>query len=209
MLNHKTVLRLMNEIGIHGKVKRKKYRSYVGKVGKIAPNLLDRGFVADKPYEKLTTDVTEFSISSGKVYLSPIKDLFNGEILSYSVNQRPVYSQINDMLTKAFAIIPDDSGALLHSDQGWQYQMKNYQKAVKDKGLLQSMSRKGNCLDNAPMESFFGTLKNEMFYGHEKEFQDFEQLKQAIDSYIDYYNNDRIKVKLKGLSPVQYRIQSS
>lgn len=208
VVNHKTVLRLMNEIGIKGRVKRVKYHSYSGQVGIIAPNLLDRNFVAEKPYTKLTTDVTQFSIASGKVYLSPLQDLFNGEIISYSIAQRPVYSQIEEMLFKAFAIIPDDSAALLHSDQGWQYQMKYYQNAVKEKGLVQSMSRKGNCLDNSPMESFFGTLKNEMFYGHEKEFQDFNHFKQAIDTYIDYYNNDRIKEKLKGLSPVQYRTQS-
>lgn len=208
LLNHKTVLRLMNQIGIRGKMKRRKYHSYAGKVGRIAPNILNRNFTANKPYEKLTTDVTEFSIASGKAYLSPIQDLFNGEIISYSVTQRPVYAQIQDMLSKAFSIIPNGSGALLHSDQGWQYQMKYYQKAIKEKGLVQSMSRKGNCLDNSPMESFFGTLKNEMFYGLEKEFQNFDQLKGAIDTYIDYYNNDRIKVKLKGLSPVQYRIQS-
>lgn len=209
ILNHKTVLRLMNKLGIQGKRKRTKYRSYAGQVGKVAPNLLGRNFTAGKPYEKLTTDVTQFSIVSGKVFLSPVQDLFNGEIISYSVTQRPVYAQIEKMLFKAFEIIPDDSGAILHSDQGWQYQMKYYQKAVKMKGLVQSMSRKGNCLDNSPMESFFGTMKNEMFYDQEKNYQTFSQLKQAIDEYIHYYNNDRIKVKLKGLSPVQYRIQSS
>jgi len=208
VLNHKTVLRLMNEMGIQGRVKRVKYRSYKGQVGKIAPNLLNRKFVADRPYNKLTTDVTQFSITSGKLYLSPIQDLFNGEILSYNISERPVYYQVDDMLSKAFSIIPDNSGALLHSDQGWQYQMKYYQKAIKEKGLIQSMSRKGNCLDNSPMESFFGILKNEMFYGHEKEFCSFNQLKKAIDNYIYYYNNVRIKAKLKGLSPVQYRTQS-
>lgn len=208
LLNHKTVLKLMNQMGIHGKVKRKRYRSYKGDVGRTAPNFLNRDFLSTEPLKKLTTDVTEFSIASGKVYLSPIQDLFNGEIISYSVSQRPVYTQINEMLSKAFKKIPDKSGALLHSDQGWQYQMKHYQKALKDKGLIQSMSRKGNCLDNSPMESFFGTLKNEMFYGNEKEFKSFNLLKKAIDKYIDYYNNERIKVKLKGLSPVQYRIQS-
>jgi len=208
ILNHKTVLRLMNELGIRGKVKRRKYRSYKGQVGKIAPNLLNRNFQADCPYQKLTTDVTQFSVASSKVYLSPIQDLFNGEIISYSISQHPAYSQIRDMLSKAFSIIPDSTGALLHSDQGWQYQMKYYQKAIKDKGLIQSMSRKGNCLDNSPMEIFFGILKNEMYYGHEKEFSNYGQLKRAIEKYIYYYNNRRIKVKLKGLSPVQYRIQS-
>jgi putative transposase len=208
ILNHKTVLRLMNELGIHGKMKRVKYRSYKGQVGTVAPNHLDRNFVAKNPYKKLTTDVTQFSIASGKVFLSPIQDLFNGEIISYSVTQRPAYSQIEEMLSKAFEIIPNDTGALLHSDQGWQYQMNYYQKAVRNKGLIQSMSRKGNCLDNSPMESFFGTIKNEMFYGQEKEYQNYTQLKKAIDEYIYYYNNDRIKEKLKGLSPVQYRIQS-
>jgi putative transposase len=199
----------MNEIGIQGRVKRVKYRSYRGRVGKIAPNLFNRNFITDKPYKKFTTDVTQFSISSGKVYLSPIWDLFNGEIISYSITQRPMYFQVNDMLKKAFSVLPDDSGAILHSDQGWQYQMKYYQKAIRDKGLIQSMSRKGNCLDKSPMESFFGIMKNEMFYGYEKkEYRSFNQLKEAIEKYIHYYNYERIKVKLKGLSPVQYRIQS-
>lgn len=208
LLNHKTVLRLMKEMGIKGKAKKRKYNSYKGKVGRIAPNILERNFVAIKPLSKFSTDVTEFSIASGKVYLSPLQDLYNGEIISYSITKRAVYAQVSEMLSKAFKKIPDNSGAILHSDQGWQYQMKYYQKALKDKGLIQSMSRKGNCLDNSPIESFFGTLKNEMFYGHEKEFKSFKQLKSAIESYIKYYNNDRIKEKLKGLSPVQYRIQS-
>lgn len=111
-----------------------------------------------------------------------------------------------DMLEKAFNKIPDNTNLILHSDQGWQYQMKRYQFMLKEKGIIQSMSRKGNCLDNSVMENFFGILKTEMFYGNR--FNSAEQLIEEIEHYIDYYNNRRIKVKLKGLSPVQYRIQS-
>jgi transposase InsO family protein len=133
--------------------------------------------------------------------------MFNGEIVSYSISRHPTFKQITDMLDKAFKKIPDDTGLILHSDQGWQYQMKIYQWRLKEKGIIQSMSRKGNCLDNSVMENFFGLLKTEMFYKHK--FDSAEQLINEIENYIDYYNNKRIKCKLKGLSPVQYRIQSS
>ena len=152
------------------------------------------------------TDVTEFKVKDQKVYLSPILDLYNGEVISYNISLRPDFHQTMDMLDKAFDIIPDNSGAILHSDQGWQYQMKRYQQRLKEKGIIQSMSRKGNCLDNSVMENFFGLLKTEMYYKHE--FKSAEHLIKEIEEYIDYYNNKRIKSKLKGLSPVQYRIQS-
>ena len=142
-----------------------------------------------------------------KVYLSPILDMYNGEIISYNISLRPTFHQTMDMLDKAFAKIPDNTGLILHSDQGWQYQMKRYQLRLKEKGIIQSMSRKGNCLDNSVMENFFGLLKTEMYYKHS--FNSVEHLITEIENYIDYYNNKRIKCKLKGLSPVQYRIQSS
>jgi transposase InsO family protein len=205
-VNHKTVQRLMKELGLKCMVRMKKYKSYRGKVGKIAPNLLERNFKADKPNQKWVTDVTEFSLFGKKLYLSPILDLYNGEIVSYNLSESPTFHQTMDMLKKAFEKIPNDTHLILHSDQGWQYQMNRYQNLIKKKGIIQSMSRKGNCLDNAVMENFFGLLKTELFYL--QKFDTIEQFIKELNTYIDYYNNKRIKSKLKGLSPVQYRIQS-
>lgn len=205
-INHKTVLRLMNVCNIKCQVRIRKYRSYKGEVGKIAANVLKRNFKADKPNQKWVTDVTEFSVFGSKLYLSPILDLFNGEIISYNISERPTFQQTIDMLNKAFEKIPDNSNLILHSDQGWQYQMVHYQHLLQQKGIIQSMSRKGNCLDNSVMENFFGLLKSELFYL--QEFDSIEHFRKELEDYIDYYNNKRIKCKLKGLSPVQYRIQS-
>lgn len=197
----------MKTLGLRSMVRIKKYKSYRGKVGTIAPNILDRNFNTDKPTQKWVTDVTEFSIFGKKLYLSPILDLFNGEIISYNLSDRPTFHQTIDMLQKAFAKIPNDTQLILHSDQGWQYQMRRYQKMLEQKGIIQSMSRKGNCLDNAVMENFFGLLKSELFYL--QKFESVDHFIRELETYIDYYNKKRIKEKLKGLSPVQYRIQSS
>lgn len=205
--NHKTVLKLMNECGIKCQVRIRRYRSYKGEVGRIAPNVLLRDFKADRPNQKWVTDVTEFSLFGRKLYLSPILDLFNGEIVSYSISDRPTFQQTMDMIDKAFEKIPDNTNLILHSDQGWQYQMKHYQYRLEQKGIIQSMSRKGNCLDNSVMENFFGLLKSELLYL--QEFDSIEDFRKELENYIFYYNNKRIKCKLKGLSPVQYRIQSS
>lgn len=207
-INHKTVQKLMKELSLQGKQRRSKYRSYRGEFGRVAPNVLNRNFKTERPYEKLVTDVTEFAVCDEKIYLSPVMDLYNKEILSYSVSRSPSFAQTREMLTGLFEILPQDATPLLHSDQGWQYQMPQYHKALKDHEIIQSMSRKGNCLDNSPMENFFGKMKNEMFYGHEYEFETLEQLQKAMDNYIDYYNNKRIQVKLKGLTPCQARNQS-
>lgn len=196
----------MKELGLHCAIRIKKYHSYRGEVGKIAPNLLDRDFCTNKPNEKWVTDITEFSVFGQKVYLSPILDLYNGEIVSYSVSYHPRFSQIVEMLDKAFAKIPDNTNLILHSDQGWQYQMKPYQRSLAAKGIQQSMSRKGNCLDNAVMENFFGILKTELLYL--QKFSSLENFIQELNDYLDYYNNRRIKIKLKGMSPVKYRTHS-
>ena len=188
-------------------VRIKKYRSYKGQVGKIAPNLIQRNFKADAPNKKWTTDITEFSLFGKKLYLSPILDMYNGEIISYNISEHPVLNQVLDMLNQAFLKIPDDTNLIFHSDQGWQYQHKQYQKRLQEKGIRQSMSRKGSCLDNSVMENFFGLLKSELLYL--REFSSVEEFRVELEKYIDYYNNKRIKNKLKGLSPVQYRIQSS
>ena len=205
-LNHKTVQRLMKELGLVCRVRMKKYCSYEGKVGKIAPNLLNRDFHADKPNQKWVTDVTEFGLFGEKLYLSPILDLHSSDLVSYTISARPVLSMVTSMLDKAFARIPDDTNLILHSDQGWQYQHKQYQQMLCEKGIRQSMSRKGNCLDNAVIENFFGLLKSELLYL--QEFQSMEHFKQKLIEYLDYYNNRRIKAKLKGLPPAIHRQQA-
>ena len=203
IINHKTVLRLMKSLGLKSIIRVKKYKSYKGENGKIAPNILERNFKATAPNQKWATDITEFNVSGNKLYLSPIIDLFNQEIISYELTERPVFNQVTTMLKKAFKRIPNNTNLLLHSDQGWQYQMKRYQYLLKEKGIIQSMSRKGNCLDNAIIENFFGILKSEMFYT--QKFKSIEQLKQEIDKYINYYNNERIKSNLNKMSPIKYR----
>ena len=210
VVNHKKVQRLMKVLGLTARIRRKrKYSSYQGEVGKKADNLIQRQFEATKPMQKCYTDVTEFAIpaSSQKLYLSPVLDGFNSEIISYNLSTSPNLVQMKAMLEQAFTENHYEN-TILHSDQGWQYQHDFYHHFLKNKGIQPSMSRKGNSPDNGMMESFFGILKSEMFYGYENTFQSLEHLEQAIVDYIDYYNNKRIKVKLKGLSPVQYRIKS-
>nr|WP_122983479.1 IS3 family transposase [Megamonas funiformis] len=204
-INHKVVMRLMKEENLTCKVRAKKYKSYRGQEGKIAKNILNRNFKAEKPNEKWATDVTEFALCNEKIYLSPIIDLYNGEIISYKISKRPILKQVLDMVEDATRKIKEAKGIILHSDQGWQYQNKRYQKLLKEKGIIQSMSRKGNCLDNAVIENFFGLLKSELFYL--KKFKSVEDFIKELKSYIKYYNTKRIKIKLKGLSPVEYRIK--
>ena len=209
-VNHKKVQRLMKVLGLSARIRRKrKYSSYQGEIGNKAENLIQRQFEAAKPMEKCYTDVTEFAIpnSTQKLYLSPVLDGFNSEIIAYNLSTSPNLEQVKDMLDQAFTEEHYEN-TILHSDQGWQYQHQYYHQFLEDKGIQPSMSRKGNSPDNGMMESFFGILKSEMFYGYEKTFHSLEQLEQAIVGYIDYYNNKRIKVKLKGLSPVQYRTKS-
>jgi putative transposase len=205
-INHKTVSKLMKQIGLKCEVRMKHYRSYRGEVGKTAPNLLDRDFKASQPNQKWVTDVTEFSLFGSKLYLSPILDLYNGEIISYTLSARPGLKQVMDMLDPAIDRLSGPINLILHADQGWQYQMKQYQYMLAQNGIRQSMSRKGNCLDNAVMENFFGHLKSELLYL--RKFASMDEFKSELIEYIDYYNNKRIKSKLKGLSPVQYRVQS-
>jgi putative transposase len=206
-INHKTVQRLIRIFGLKSLARPKKYRSFKGNVGLAAPNLLQRDFKATGANQKWSTDVTEFNVAGEKLYLSPILDLFNGEIIAFETAKRPVYKMIDTMLKKAFKRLSPIDKPILHSDQGWQYRMPAYQIALASRGLTQSMSRKGNCLDNAAMESFFAVLKTEFFYLNK--FTSVEQLELGIKEYIHYYNHERIKLKLKGLSPVQYRNQPS
>ena len=210
LVNHKRVQRLMKVLNLQAKMRQKrKYSSHKGDVGKKAENLIQRQFEGSKTMEKCYTDVTEFAIpaSTQKLYLSPVLDGFNSEIIAYNLSTSPNLEQVKTMLEQAFTEKHYEN-TILHSDQGWQYQHDSYHQFLEDKGIQASMSRKGNSPDNGMMESFFGILKSEMFYGYEKSFQSLKQLEQAIVDYIDYYNNKRIKVKLKGLSPVQYRTKS-
>ena len=210
LVNQKRVQRLMKVLNLQAKVRQKrKYSSHKGDVGKKAENLIQRQFKGSKTMEKCYTDVTEFAIpaSTQKLYLSPVLDGFNSEIIAYNLSTSPNLEQVKTMLEQAFTEKHYED-TILHSDQGWQYQHDSYHRFLESKGIQASMSRKGNSPDNGMMESFFGILKSEMFYGYEKSFQSLKQLEQAIVDYIDYYNNKRIKVKLKGLSPVQYRTKS-
>lgn len=205
-INHKTVQRLMKELDIVCQVRIKKYRSYKGEVGRIAPNLIERNFESVKPNEKWVTDVTEFCLFGQKLYLSPILDLCSRDIISFTISQRPVLSMVTTMLETALKNLPDNTNLILHSDQGWHYQHKQYQRMLRDKGILQSMSRKGNCLDNAVIENFFGLLKSELLYL--REFDSMNHFKSELINYLDYYNNRRIKTKLKGLPPALHRQQA-
>lgn len=205
VVNHKTVQRLMVEMGLKSLVRPKKYRSYKGQTGPVAPDLLQRQFTAERMNQKWTTDVTEFNVAGEKLYLSPVMDLHNGEIIAFETARRPLFKLVKDMLDKALNTLDGADGPILHSDQGWQYQMLAWSSTLKSRNIKQSMSRKGNCLDNAAMESFFATLKSEFF--HPNRFDSIESLKDGVEDYIRYYNNDRIRMKLKGLSPVQYRTQ--
>ena len=206
VINGKTVRRLMAEAGIKCQVRMKKYKSYKGEVGKIAPNLLERDFSADAPHQKMVTDVTEFHLFGVKLYLSPVLDLYNSELIYYTIYRHPVMDMVIDMIKGTVDVIGSDTGAILHSDQGFHYQHKDYQKLLKDNHILQSMSRKGNCLDNAVMENFFGLLKSELLYL--QKFESVEHFLKELEEYLHYYNDVRIKEKLNGMSPVQYRTQN-
>lgn len=207
-INHKRVERIMRENNIAGKINKRKYRSYKGDVGRIADNILNRDFKTERPYQKVGTDVTQFITKYGKLYLSPIIDFHTREILSYDLSESPNLDQIRRMMTKLKNNHGKHiNGCIIHSDQGWQYQMRYYRKSIEENQMIQSMSRKGNCLDNSPTENFFGRLKEEMYYDNENDFKSLEHLKAEIHKYINYYNNERIVTNLR-TSPVKCRILS-
>lgn len=212
IINHKKVQRIMEEMDLKcEKFQRKsRYKSYKGKIGKTAKNHLNRRFDTHIPLQKLVTDVTEFKCTDDqKLYISPILDLYNSEVISFGISNRPTLDFVIEPLNQAIAIIKDEAQyrTTIHSDQGWHYQHNTWVKTLKKNKIFQSMSRKATCADNASMENFFGILKQEMYYG--EKLMTYKELKQEIEEYIDYYNNERIKTKLAGLSPVQYRTQTS
>lgn len=147
----------MKQLGLRGKQRKNdKYHSYKGDVGRVADNLLKRNFYAEKPFEKITTDVTQFNVCDEKVYLSPVLDLFNNEVVSYSISRSPNLEQIREMLNGLFEKLPAGATPIFHLDQGWQYQHAEYQRLLAEHNITQSMSRKDNCMDNGTMENFFG-----------------------------------------------------
>lgn len=208
VVNHKKVQRIMHKYGLSAKKHAQKYHSYQGHVGAVADNLIQRNFSASKPNEKWTTDVSQFKIRDCKCYLSPIMDMYNNEIVGYDLSTKANYEQIERMFKSANLEAKDLTKLTMHSDQGWQYQNPRFVQTLEEHGITQSMSRKGNCMDNSIMESFFSIMKNEMFYGHEDEYKSFDEFKKVVDDYIYYYNNERIKKKTNWMSPVQYRIQN-
>ncbi len=206
--NHKLIAKLMHDMKLSAKIRRQKYRSYKGPQGKIAKNYLKRQFHADKPNKRWLTDITDFKVGDDKLYLSPILDCYNNEIVSYTLSKRPTYDLVGKMLGRALAKtkVCRDKRLMLHSDQGWHYQMRLFGVVLKQHAIKQSMSRKGDCLDNALMEGFFDTLKCETIYIEKP--KTIEGLEKQIYEYMHYYNHERIQLKLKGLSPVKYRTQS-
>lgn len=217
-INIKKVHRIIKENNLQVRTYHKKngkLNTYKGTVGKVADNVIDRNFKSDRPHKKITTDTTEFKYyekdKSGnyqikKAYLNPFLDMFNSEIISYSISRRPNYTAVEEALNEALEITKDQKDVIYHSDQGWLYQIPRYVNKLKDNGITQSMSRKGNCLDNSIMENFFSLIKQEMY--NKKVFYSFEELEQAIIGYIDYYNHRRIKEKLNFMSPVEYRLKN-
>lgn len=207
-VNHKRVQRIMHSLGLRAKSPKVKYRSFQGEVGKIAPNIINRDFIATASLQKWTTDISQFNFSWGKCYLSLILDMYTNEVIAYDVSLSPNLYQISRMLDIAFSKFDSLEGLIFHSDQGWQYQHNYYRQELKKRGIIQSMSRRGNCIDNCIIEAFFGRLKNEMYYGFEKEYASFDSFSHAIDEYMHYYNNERIQRKTKWMPPIKFRIAS-
>ena len=205
----KTVLKMMREMGIRRGIRRRgsrrRYSSYRGLVGSTFENVIARDFGAEGPWQKLGTDVTEFKVAGAKAYWAPGLDFCTKEIVASDISTTPDMSQQARMLDELLSKIPEGVAPTMHSDRGWQYQHAFYRSELQKHGIRQSMSRKGNCYDNCIMETFFGRLKKEMFYGLEKDYPSFESFSKAIAEYIDYYNNSRIQAKTKWMPPSKFR----
>ena len=187
-LNHKTVLKLMNELGIHS-ILRKKRHGKRGKTSHIAPNLLNRDFTATALNQKWVTDITEFHVGQEKLYFSPLMDLANREIIAYNFATRPKFSLVKKMLEQGLSRLKPTECPIIHSDQGVLYGSAEWGKMLEGKAV-QSMSRRGNCYDNAVIESFFAILKSECFYS--RTYHSIAELQAEIEEYLVYYNQIRI-----------------
>lgn len=209
-ISDKTVLKMMSEIGLRCGIRResgyRRYNSYRGEVGETFENVINRDFRAEGPWEKIGTDVTEFKQGWGKAYFAPAYDFGSKEIVAYSISQSPNMAQQNEMLDGMLAKMPKDAKPIMHSDMGWQYQHASYVRRLREAGVVQSMSRKGKCIDNAATEQLFGHMKDEFF--RNQKFESFEEFKEKLEAYIVHWNTRRRQVKLKGLTPEEFRSQS-
>lgn len=206
----KTVLKMMGEMGVSCGIRREtdyhRYSSYRGAVGEVFENVLARDFGADGPWQKMGTDVTEFKQPWGKAYFAPIYDFGSKEIVAWSTSLSPNMEQQLDILSQLRAKMPDGRHPVMQSDMGWQYQHASWVNGLRGAGIVQSMSRKGNCIDNGATEQLFGHIKDEFFRG--REWASFEEFKRDLDGYIVHWNTRRRQVKLKGLTPEEFRNQS-
>jgi transposase InsO family protein len=206
-LSEKVVRRLMRQACLTvAATKRRRYRSYLGEISPAPENLLNRDFQAGNPNEKWLTDITEFQIPAGKVYLSPMIDCFDGLVVSWSIGTRPDAGLVNTMLDAAIeTVVNHDTRPIVHSDRGAHYRWPGWLSRIGDSKLIRSMSRKGCSPDNAAYEGFFGRLKTELFYPRDWRTTSIDQFIQAVDAYIRWYNEKRIKISLGSLSPLEYR----
>ncbi len=206
---YKTVLKMMREMGVRCGIRREtdyhRYNSYRGVVGETFENVIGRDFAADGPWQKMGTDVTEFKQPWGKAYFAPVYDFGSKEIVAWSTSTSPNMAQQAELLDQLLAKMPEGATPVLHSDMGWQYQHAAWCGRLKDAGIVQSMSRKGNCIDNGATEQVFGHMKDEFFRG--RTWPDFESFKADLDAYVAHWNTRRRQVKLKGLTPEEFRNQ--
>jgi len=202
-VNPKRVRRIMSELGIRSIIRRRRYPKVIAVSASVkCPNLLERDFQANQPLQKLVTDITYLFVGSQRYYLAVILDLFNNQVVSYQLSNHPDSALVSATLENWLAKETNMQGAILHSDQGGQYTSPAYSNTLKNLGIIQSMSRPGSPLDNAPMESFFGHFKCEAIYPHE--IRTFAELKQTVDDYMNFYNHERPQTRLNGYAPVEY-----
>ncbi|WP_157929306.1 IS3 family transposase [Paenibacillus ihbetae] len=205
-MNHKKVLRLMQALGIRSRIRRKHRCNYVSSTeGRVAKNLLKRDFKADRANQKWVTDVTQFRVGESWIYLSAVKDLFNNEIVAYHMSQRNDNLLVLQTFENAFNKTKNVTGLIVHSDQGFQYTSYAYHDMLPKVGAQISMSRRGNCYDNASMESFFSHLKTEGLYPYD--IRNMDEAQRRIEAYIHFYNQHRPQRKLNKLPPVEFRKQ--
>lgn len=206
----KTVLKMMREMGLRCGIRREtdhhRYSSYRGEVGDTFENVLGRDFAADGPWQKMGTDVTEFRLSFGKAYLAPVYDFGSKEIVAHSISLHPDLAQQGEMLDMLEAAMPEGAAPVMQMDMGWQYKHPSFTGRLRGMGVTQSMSRKGNCIDNGATEQVFGHIKDEFLRG--RDWDDFESFKRDLEEYIIHWNTRRRQVKLKGLTPVEFREQA-
>ena len=208
-VSEKVVRRIMRDEGLAITYMRKKrYSSYKGELSPEVPNLIARDFHADQPGKKLLTDITEFSIPSGKVYLSPLLDCYDGMVVSWSIGTNPSAELANTMLSNGIAHLGDSCNAIIHSDRACHYRWPGWIGLMERHNLTRSMSKKGCSPDNSACEGFFGRLKNEMFYGRDWKGVSIDDFMSRLDEYIHWYNEKRIKLSLGGLSPLEYRLKN-